>query len=425
MPHRRKKHRTGFTLIEFFVVLIIIIILAIIATILLNPSELMRQGRDAQRLAEFNSVNKALRNMSTDNTGLTFGDAYTVYVSLPSDDPQCADMNLPPLPPGWSYHCRPSGYYRNADGTGWIPVNFRNTSFGPQFSTLPIDPINYADTGFYYTYVPTNQSWELTALLESEKQQKTSLSDGGISPGVFETGPAPNITPPTRDTSLIGYWRFEEGAGTVAYDSSGEGSHSIGTLPQWTYFPDWTLNGKAGGAVDFCPTCPPIGNPKITVTSTIFESIVGQQPFSISAWIKTDTINSIRRGIVAKGDGFGFGGQGFGMHIVNGTVLFGYQGDTGGVVIPFPAILSVGTWFHITSTYTGTSGTNARIYVNGTLKASGNISSIISHTGRPLTIGYFTYSAQWGAFDGIIDEVRIYNRALSDAEVSALFNGGH
>ncbi len=78
-------------------------------------------------------------------------------------------------------------------------------------------------------------------------------------------------------------------------------------------------------------------------------------------------------------------------------------------------------WYHVVGTYNNNS---IKIYVNGQLEGSEKIGSVIPYVGStPLTIGYFPYTESGSfSFNGLIDEVRIYNRALSDSEVTQLYN---
>ncbi len=121
---------------------------------------------------------------------------------------------------------------------GWLPVPLKDISYGSPIPKLPIDPINQTSTGEYYTYTPGG-SWHLTALLTSAKNKMGGSSDkaskdGGSYPELYEVGSNLKLLPVSRDPSLVGYWSFDEGSGTIAYDRSGKGNN--GTLfngPTW------------------------------------------------------------------------------------------------------------------------------------------------------------------------------------------------
>jgi len=84
------------------------------------------------------------------------------------------------------------------------------------------------------------------------------------------------------------------------------------------------------------------------------------------------------------------------------------------------AAVSIGGWEYWTMSYNSADGTT-KLYINGVLDknyASGNVGNMSSTA--PL---YFGYSQTWnGYLNGLLDEIRIYNRALTDAEVLQLYN---
>ena len=81
------------------------------------------------------------------------------------------------------------------------------------------------------------------------------------------------------------------------------------------------------------------------------------------------------------------------------------------------AALVPNTWTHVAATY---NGTQIQLYINGGLVSSTPATGAIQTTTTPLRIGGNTYSTEF--FQGLIDEVRIYNRALSAAEILSDMN---
>jgi hypothetical protein len=207
------------------------------------------------------------------------------------------------------------------------------------------------------------------------------------------------------DYGLVSYWSFDEGAGTTAYDASGKGNN--GTLvngPKWT-------NGKFGQALSFdgvddyveVPNSPSL-NPTVAIT--------------IMAWIKPFALASAQ-GIVDKGDGT----TGY-RFIVSDTnpnrlkLISRYLFANG---IESSDVLVNNTWQHIAGVI---SGTSAYIYYNGILVGSGTVPSLQT-TSINLIIGKKAYVGSVVIpFKGLIDEVRIYNRALSEEEIRYLYNRG-
>ena len=80
------------------------------------------------------------------------------------------------------------------------------------------------------------------------------------------------------------------------------------------------------------------------------------------------------------------------------------------------ATIEEGKWYHVVGTY---DGSEMRLYVNGELKDTKSVSGSIITNDAPVSIGRLPAYDYW---NGTIDEVRIYNRALSAEEISDLYN---
>jgi hypothetical protein len=207
-----------------------------------------------------------------------------------------------------------------------------------------------------------------------------------------------------RDPSLVGYWKFDEGSGTTAADSSGNGNN--GTLKDYNTSnsdgnrpPQWVADGKYGNAlyfdgVDDCVT---------TISSTGSTSAV-----TVEAWIKGATANS-NAGLVFDTN------WSYGIWIQNSKIQGGiwnasnYQHTASSQVIP-----QTGIWYHIAMTYDMTTDHIVRLYVNGTLAANW---TAIGPTKIPNKVDVGGRNPNNWYFNGTIDEVRIYNRALSADEI--------
>ena len=109
---------------------------------------------------------------------------------------------------------------------------------------------------------------------------------------------------------------------------------------------------------------------------------------------------------------------------VNGIAKYGSSSDTPAAVSTSTSTWTPDTWYHLASTF---DGTNLKIYVNGVLESTTTNSTpfTLATNNRDLLIGK-TYGSQMAggsdeSFDGLIDDLRIYNTALSDSEIYSLY----
>jgi len=170
--------------------MIVIAILAILSAIVifaLNPTELFKKSRDSRRLADMQIISSAISFMESWNVdGLDLGTSTVIYLSLPDTSSTCSSYSLPTPPSGFSYNCVSNTNLRNADSTGWIPIDFTITEGNKYFAALPIDPTN--NINYYYSYNPGG-SFEVNAFLEStDNINKYAFNDGGDSMNAIEYG---------------------------------------------------------------------------------------------------------------------------------------------------------------------------------------------------------------------------------------------
>lgn len=158
----------GFTLVELVVVVAIITILAAIIIMIVNPLELIKQGRDSTRLSDIDNLSSAIR------TDLG-------YVATSSAEILCFNL----LPPCSANSSDPLSDIRKSDGSGWVKVNFVSQIL-VGLPTLPIDPRN--DATYHYTYYSDGLTYELNATLESQKYKIKMALDGGDNPLIYEMG---------------------------------------------------------------------------------------------------------------------------------------------------------------------------------------------------------------------------------------------
>jgi len=410
--YNSKFFQKGFTLIELLIVIGILAILTTVVIIVINPSQMIRQTRDVGRMSDLDSLNKALGLYEA--SGLTdLGSAAIVYISLPASNSNCSDISgLPTLPLGYTYHCSTAATYRNVDGTGWVPVNFTQISYGSPLGQLPIDPINTVTDRNYYTYVPGG-SWHLATVLESSKyklggsEDKVS-ADSGLYPGLYEAGSNLRLIPVDySDTSLVGYWKFEESSGTL-YDSSGNnnnGTQSGGAT--------YNATGKVGKALNFDGVDDYIDLGRAS-------SIMPTQTMTISVWAKTDVHNPDANYRPIVDFYYGAGALSYGVDEDRFRITVS---DSSQKIIS-TGFQSLSAWHNYVLTY------NKAIlvaYIDGIqfgtpVSSTLDIAYQADPTNNKLFVGKLYSSYPSTTYDGIIDEVRVYNRAFSAAEVLALYN---
>lgn len=211
------------------------------------------------------------------------------------------------------------------------------------------------------------------------------------------------------DSGLAGYWRLDDGSGTSATDSSSGGN--TGTLNNG---PTWTT-GQIGGGLDF-------DGSDDYVEVAYSSSLVASQSLTYSFWVRPD-LNE-QAGILGSLNGENGSGYNFitldnnGSQAGNPEVYFtrNINGSTTSRTVSFP--YTVSQWFHYTYTY---DGAYERIYVNGNkLLETAQTGNFATNTEYGLILGD-PYQAAPGGFDGVMDEVRVYTRALSSDEVAQLY----
>jgi hypothetical protein len=225
-------------------------------------------------------------------------------------------------------------------------------------------------------------------------------------------------------TGLVGWWKFDEGSGTTAADSSGNGN--TGTL---TNGPTWST-GKIGQALSF-------DSADDYVNAGTLGSFGSQRNngFALSFWVKRNS--AAASWLIGREENYDFlnalsieinaGAWG---NSVPGSVSFGLcsneatlkclQGSLNSNLIP------LNTWTHLGVVIIPSTNT-IQFYINGVLKTTTydiqDTPAVFGNFLGGVPIGAISNSSSaFGFYNGLVDEVRIYNRALSAAEVLELYN---
>ncbi len=226
-------------------------------------------------------------------------------------------------------------------------------------------------------------------------------------------------------TSLVAYWAFNEGSGTVAGDTSPYGQNHSGTLVGDT---TWSPAGL-GHSLQFDGDGDAVAVPD---SSDINTSVVTQR--SISLWFAAhDVASSTQPQVLLEEGGIA---RGLNIYLYGGRLYVGgWNADSNesnwqGTFLSTDQIES-GRWHHVVLVLNGTATTSAdamQAYLDGQLFGSGEGSQLWAHgdnTGIGQVAEFTRYhtgaiSGVLDGFAGLMDEVRIYNRALIAAEVQVL-----
>lgn len=222
---------------------------------------------------------------------------------------------------------------------------------------------------------------------------------------------------------LVGYWSMNEGAGTKANDSSGNGYNGV-----FRNGATWA-SGKRGGAVSLDGL-----NDSVEVPDTANLKYAGGN-MTIQAWIKPDTAEADGAFLVSKPWTW-CGEYNYGLiYSSSQTIIFRLFGSTEYQMNTGSNLARRGVWSHVVATVD--TDKNMKIYINGALAGSGthditswNPPGCEGDKNLPLSIGtLYPYGEGWAgsttfSFDGLLDDVRIYNRALSPTEIQNLYGSG-
>jgi PKD repeat protein len=210
-------------------------------------------------------------------------------------------------------------------------------------------------------------------------------------------------------SGLVAAYNFNEGSGTVLHDVSGNNNN--GTVTNAT----WSSAGKFGGALSFNGTTSLVsvaGSASLNLTKGM----------TLEAWIDPTSLKSPDAGWSAAIVKEHFGSAdniAYALYAANGTGMppAGHvlvNGADRAVVGQRPVPLKA--WTFLAATY---DGTTLRTYVNGALVGSATVGGAITTTPDPLRIGG---DAAGEMFTGLIDNVRIYNTALTQSAIQADMN---
>ena len=201
----------------------------------------------------------------------------------------------------------------------------------------------------------------------------------------------------SQEEGLVGWWKFDETSGTNAVDSSGYGNN--GTLNGGN-----RVAGRLGGALELNGTSDYVdcGN------DAIFDIT---EQITLASWINA--------GALGNGQHQHFVGKGNNSYVIkqssaNNFEVVIYIGGWKVATTPLNATFN-NVWHHVAGTY---DGSQIKAYIDGELITTTNQTGNININTDNVMIG--TRDGTRWYFDGLVDDVRIYNRALSDIEIKKI-----
>jgi len=242
-----------------------------------------------------------------------------------------------------------------------------------------------------------------------EQQVQPTITDGANDPDndrlktgeeILYYGTDPNNPHSDGDRGTydqISYWKLDGGGVSVASDSADSNHGTLVNGPVWT-------TGKVSGALSFDGV-----DDYVEVADAANLDIASA--ITLEAWIKPDTMSGYET-IVSK-----YYLQGYYLRVhESGEIHF-----TPGVeeIVTSPGLIQSGSWYHVVGTY---DGTTIKLYLNGVLIGSKSTAGPVRQNDYPLRIGDFPGGGL--SFNGLIDEVAVYNRALLDSEVQKHYQNG-
>ncbi len=224
---------------------------------------------------------------------------------------------------------------------------------------------------------------------------------------------------------LIGYWPFDEGTGETTADASGNGR----ALTKSGSFHPWAnaANTRIGNSAFYRG---PSTTARVYFYTDDVDFINGLSQFSLALWVKS-TSASVNRGFVVgqvidnKDEFFGFrydsdGFDGGGTNVIKA----GITTTEGTHLIETSDMSATADWQHLV--FTWTSGGTISVYIDGVLDTLSHTGAAVAGTITEVTnfsIGRGPRSTSNYSWRGTIDDVRLYNRPLTQAEITLLASG--
>ena len=291
-----------------------------------------------------------------------------------------------------------------ANFTAGVPVTITGTATAASGSMVA--GVEVSTDGGHTWYAATGRtSWSYTWTPPATGPVviTSRAADDGNNVGAPSAGVSVMVTlAPTSATGLVADYNFDEGSGTIVHDLSGNGN--TGTLSNVA----WAASGHSSGGLSFNGT-----NSYVSINDSA--SLHLTTGMTLEAWVDPSNATNSNPVIIKEGTGV----APYSLYSADTTTPVSYlTTNTSGSISAATAsnALATNTWSHLAATYDGSTLT---LYVNGVVvnSAAVSASSMITSTGKLKIGGDSVFANEF--FQGLIDDVRIYNRPLSVSEIQA------
>ncbi|HIL66116.1 MAG TPA: hypothetical protein EYG33_08145, partial [Candidatus Poseidoniales archaeon] len=330
---------------------------------------------------------------ATTNLGVTFGNTASSHVEY--IDENTINVTVPPnLIGAVNLTITDSSGYSHTlvDGFTYYGISSLSPSYG-----VPSGGTNVTVTG---------------AGFDDFTQYRTPITVSNPTASTI-TNSAVNVSLPIYNvTGLVGSWHFDESSGTVV-DTSGNGNNASASGG-----PTYGVDGIDASAMEFDGT-----DDNLTVADDNSLDF-GTGEFSISVWVKIDSADSYATKILRKGHSNG----------CNECIILqfyedkwmGYAGGSNNVLFEESPVEDKWTHVVLTREVIGSTNHKLHLYLDGELKETSNFGStapVDVTNSDDLWIGSWAYESDW--FDGSMDELKMYDRLMTSAEILAQYQGGN
>lgn len=261
------------------------------------------------------------------------------------------------------------------------------------------------NTSYQYALAANNYCLTATSTLTSSVYRVSSVG------GAIESG-ACNYNQ-SLVNNMVAYWKLDESSGNTIDSAGGyTGLNSNATYSA----------GKINNGGVFNGT-----NSYIDIQNTAGITFTNQ--LTLSAWVKPNSLIHAYtdRGVITKNGPLGE------------IFYLSHEGDVTGTVDTWAGFVDIGAsekwifsttnpvpgnWYYIVMTY---DGANQKFYVNGVLESTIAMTGMISNYTNDIVLGTRSLNGTtpWRVFNGTIDEVAIWKRALSAGEITSIYNAGN